>query len=176
MKMTRSDESRPGRSALRQALQPLQAQWQVMGARERRLVLLAGAALALLLLWSLALQPALRTLRQAPAQLAQLDAQLQQMQRLAAEARELRAQPVVPAGQALQALQAASERLGAAGRLSITGERAVLTLNGLEAAALQAWLDEVRGAARARVVEASLQRGPRGYGGSITLSLAGAAP
>lgn len=181
MNMNRFDDARAmgeegEGNALQQALRPLQVHWQGLGARERGLLQLAGAALALLALWSLAVQPALRTLSQAPAQLAQLDTQLQRMQHLAAEARELREQPVVPAGQALQALQAASERLGAAGRLSITGERAVLSLNGIDSATLQGWLDEVRGAARARVVEANLQRGPRGYGGSITLALAGAAP
>jgi general secretion pathway protein M len=36
---------------------------------------------------------------------------------------------------------------------------------------LQAWLTEVRSAARARPVEAQLQRGPTGFSGSIVLSL-----
>jgi len=151
--------------------QALAARWQALGARERTLLQLAGAALALLLLWSAAIQPALRTLRQAPEQLAQVDAQLQQMQRLAQEVRELREQPPVPAAQALQALRAASERLGSAARLSITGERAVLSLSGIDGEALQAWLGEVRSAARARPIEANLQRGPQGYSGSIVLVL-----
>jgi general secretion pathway protein M len=154
--------------------QALGARWQALGGRERAALKLAGAALALLLLWSLALQPALRVLRQAPAQLAEVDAQLQEMRRLAQEARELRALPAVPAAQALQALRASTDRLGAAARLSISGERAVVSLNGIDGEALQAWLGEVRGAARARPVEATLQRGPQGYSGSIVLALGGA--
>ena len=38
--------------------------------------------------------------------------------------------------------------------------------------ALAAWLDEVRSAARARVVEAQLGRSGKGYSGSIVLTLA----
>lgn len=42
----------------------------------------------------------------------------------------------------------------------------------IEPAALAAWLDEVRSAARARVVEAQLGRSGNGYSGSIVLTLA----
>lgn len=148
--------------------------WQSLGERERLAVLIGGSALALLLLWMLAVQPALRTLQRAPQQLAQADAQLQQMQALAREAAELRALPVVPAAQAQQALQAASTQLGSSARLVVTGDRAVLTLTGVSPEALQAWLLEVRGAARARPVEAKLQRGPNGFTGSIVLAVGAA--
>ena len=47
-------------------------------------------------------------------------------------------------------------------------------LSGIAGAALQAWLIEVRSAARARPIQAQVQRGPKGYDGSITLDLAGA--
>ena len=40
---------------------------------------------------------------------------------------------------------------------------------------LAAWLAEVRSAARARVVEATLTRGPQGYSGSVVVALGGAA-
>ena len=97
------------------------------------------------------------------------------MQSLAAEARELRALPAVPAAEAAQALQAASDHLGPAARLSLSGDRAVLTVTGIGSESLQAWLGEVRSAARARPVEAQLQRGPKGYTGTIVLALSGAA-
>ncbi|HEX2012265.1 MAG TPA: type II secretion system protein GspM [Roseateles sp.] len=158
-----------------QRWQVLQQHWLALGARERGLLQLAGTALLLLLVWSLAVGPALRTLRQAPTQLAELDLQLQAMQAMALEARELRQLPAVPAAQAQQALRAASEHLGAAARLSITGERAVLSLNGVDSEDLQTWLGEVRSAARARPIEASLQRGANGFTGSIVLAL-GATP
>ena len=52
-----------------------------LAARERRLVALAAAVLGAFLLWTVAVQPAWRTLRDAPAQREALDAQLQTMQR-----------------------------------------------------------------------------------------------
>lgn len=155
---------------------PLRQHWQTLGERERAALRLAGLALGLLLLWLIAVQPAWRVLRQTPAQLEAVELQLQEMQALAQEAGELRAAPTVPAAQAVQALQAASAHLGPAARLNVSGDRAVLSLNGVAAEPLQAWLGEVRNAARARPVEAQLQRGPNGYSGSITLALGGAAP
>jgi general secretion pathway protein M len=38
---------------------------------------------------------------------------------------------------------------------------------------LQGWLGEVRSAARARPVEAQLTRGPKGYAGTLVLTLGG---
>jgi general secretion pathway protein M len=55
------------------------------------------------------------------------------------------------------------------------GEHAVLMLSGVPSEALQAWLGEVRAAARARPVEAQLTRSPQGFTGSIVLSLGGGA-
>ena len=69
--------------------------WRALAPRERQ-----GATLALLLVavaagWFIAVQPALRTLRSAPAAIDKLDAELQQMQLLATESRALRAAPPV---------------------------------------------------------------------------------
>ncbi|MCV2365435.1 type II secretion system protein M [Paucibacter sp. DJ1R-11] len=150
-----------------------QAQWQQMGERERKAAQLIALLLGLALLWFVAIQPAWRTLSQAPAQAESLERQLQDMQALAQEAQTLRAAPAVPAAQAAQALQAASEHLGPAARLQLSGDRAVLTLNGVSSEALQAWLGEARSAARARPLEAKLQRGPQGFSGSIVLGLQG---
>lgn len=162
--------------AQQEQLAQLTARWKALGARERQALQLVAGLLGLLLLWAVAVQPALRTLTQVPQQLTQMEGQLQEMQRLALEVRELREQPPVPAAQALEALKAASARLGAAGRLAVTGERAVLTLTGVDQEALQSWLSEVRSAARARPIEANLQRGAQGYAGTIVLVLSAAAP
>ena len=122
-------------------------------------------------MWVVALQPALKTLREAPAKIDRLDAQLQQMQALASEVRELRAAPSLGIEQSSQALQAASERLGNKARLSLQGDRAVLTLNGLSSSQLREWLAEARAGARARPTEAQLSRNAQGFSGSIVLSL-----
>lgn len=156
---------------LRLATARLRAQWAGMAVRERRLIALALGLVGLALVWMIAVQPAWRTLRELPAQIDTLDLQLQQMQRLAAESRELRQLPPVPAAQAEAALRGATARLGANASLNLQGDRAILTLNGVEGSALAAWLGEVRSAARARPDEAKLSRGPNGYSGSVTLTL-----
>ena len=94
---------------------PWRARWQALGTRERRAMAIAAWVVGLFLLWALALAPAWRTTRTAPAQLDLLDAQLQQMQRLAGETRELRATPSLNTSQSAAALHAASDALGAAG-------------------------------------------------------------
>lgn len=151
----------------------LTARWATLAPRERRLVLLAAAVIGLGLVWAIAIQPALRTLRTAPAEMARLDAQWQAMQRQAAEAGTLRAAPPLPPGLAAQALQGATDRLGGSGRLQLQGERAVLTLNGVHGEALSQWLAEARRGARARPVEAKLQFADTGYRGTLVVAIGG---
>jgi general secretion pathway protein M len=161
-------------SPLKARLDGVRARWAALPQRERRLVGVATTVVGVALLWALALQPAWRTVREAPARLDALDAQLQAMQRLAAESTELRAAPAVSATQSGDALKAASERLGEQGRLVLQGERAVLTLNGASTEQLRGWLAEARSGARARPVEANLTRGPKGYSGTIVVAIGGA--
>jgi general secretion pathway protein M len=146
------------------------AAWVRRQPREKRLLLAAALVIAAALAWA-AVAPALRTLKTTPAQLAALETQLQAMQRLAAEAQALRTTPPVPMEQGRVALQASAARLGDKARVSLQGERAVLTLTGLPADQLTAWLAEVRINARARVVESQLQRTPEGgYAGTVVLA------
>ena len=147
------------------------AAWRGLAPRERRGMSIAGVAVALFVVWSLLIAPAWRTLSSAPAQLDQLEAELQRMQRLAAQAQELRgAAPVLP-DQATAALQAATARLGTTAKISMLGDRATLTLNGTPPDQLRSWLGEARSAARARPVEAQLSQSNGGYSGSLTVAL-----
>ncbi|MFT3819468.1 MAG: type II secretion system protein GspM [Rubrivivax sp.] len=155
------------------ARQTLQAAWTARDARERRLLLLAAWVVGLFLLWTLALRPALRTLREAPARLDGLEAQLQAMQAQAADVRSLRATPPLPRAQAVAALKAASDRLGERARLQEQGDRAVLTISGATGQQLQAWLAEVRSTARARAVDINLTRGEQGLSGAVIVTLPG---
>jgi general secretion pathway protein M len=148
--------------------------WDAASKRERIGLILAVLSLSGYLLWSVGLQPALKTLKSAPVQLQELDDQVQQMQRLAAEAHDLRALPAVSASEAETALMAASARLGPATRVTPSGDRATVTFSEVSPAAFQAWLGEIRGAARARVLEAQLQRNASGnpsYSGTVTLGV-----
>lgn len=163
-------------ASLRQRLAPaqsaLQGWWASLAPRERRLLQAAGWLLALAALWWGALGPALRTVREAPAERAALDQQLQTMQGLAAEAKTLRAVAPADPAQAQAALQAAVARLGPRAKLSLQGTRAVLTLQGVHSGELSALVNEARTGARARVTEAQLsQAGPGTYQGSLTLAL-----
>lgn len=155
------------------ALATLRERWQALGARDRRLLGLAAAVLGAFLLWSVAVQPAWRTLREAPAQREALESQWQKMQLLAAEARQLRDAPKLSAEQAAAALRSASDQLGTRAKLSLQGDRAVLTLNGVSTTQLREWLAEARAGARARPVEAQLSRGPQGFTGSLVLQFGG---
>jgi general secretion pathway protein M len=159
---------------LMRARRAVQAAWTERSGRERQALALAGTVLGAYLLWAVALAPALGTLRQAPARIAALERQLQQMQALAAEAQALRATPPLATAQAQALLSTAAARLGDKARLMLQGDRAVLTLNGLDGAQLAIWLAEVRAAARVRVIEAQLSRTPQGgYTGSVVLAFSG---
>lgn len=152
-----------------QALQ----RWQRFAPRERLFIGLGAGALGLLVLWMIAIQPALRTAREAPIQIDRLDAQLQQMQRLATESKGLRAAPPVSPTQAQASLKASTERLGDKARLSVAGDRATLTVSSVSGDALRAWLAEVRSAARARAVDVQLNRGPQGLTGVVIVTIGG---
>jgi general secretion pathway protein M len=157
--------------ALLKLRQPLLTWWRALAPRERRAASIALWVLVLFALFSLFVQPAWRTLRAAPLQLDQLEAELQRMQGLAAEAQTLRGAAPVSAAQAAAALQSATARLGSSAKLSLQGERATLTLTSAPPEALRAWLTEARSAARARPIEVQLAQAPTGYSGSLIVSL-----
>lgn len=148
--------------------------WRSRTPRERQAVSAIGLVLGSFAIWSVLVQPALRSVREAPAQLDRLEAQYQQMQRVATQSGTLRGATRVSPVQAGQALRAATERLGSGGRLTLQGDRATLTLTEVSPEALRAWLNEARNGARARPTEAQLQRSASGYSGTLALTLGGA--
>ncbi|MFO1339701.1 MAG: type II secretion system protein GspM [Burkholderiaceae bacterium] len=154
--------------------QQLSRRWAALAPRERQLVGLAGTAVAVLLLWYVAVRPAWQTWQQVPAQARALEIDWLQMQRLASEARDLKAQPPVNAAQAAEALKSATERLGAHGKLSQLGDRATLSVTGASPEQLRTWLAEVRSGARARPIDMQVNRADGGLSGQVVVSLAGA--
>jgi general secretion pathway protein M len=154
--------------------QALQPHWQGLAARERQMVLAGAAALAILLLWWLAIQPVWRTWHEVPAQARALELQWLQMQQLASDARSLKGQPPVDAAQAATAMKAATDSLGGKARLSLLGDRATVTLTGISPEQLRSWLQEVRSAARGRAIQLSLRRADGGLSGTVVIALPGA--
>ena len=153
-------------------LQPLRERWQALARRERVGVALAAVAVALLLVWSLAIRPAWQVVRDAPPSLQALDTQLQQMRQLAAEAAQLRDLAPLTREQSLQALHAATAAaLGERARLNVQAERVVVQFSGVAPQALQTWLHDVRSQARARPVEATLTRSGAEFQGNVVLAL-----
>jgi general secretion pathway protein M len=137
--------------------QALQARWATLGAREQRGLTLAAAALLALLVWSVALAPALRTLKSAQAQSAQLAQAAERMQTLQARARLLQAKPVAAPQEALKPLQTAVAALGKSASLQVSGEQATLTLKSVSAQSLGALLAPAPGSGSSPS-EAHLQR------------------
>lgn len=166
--MTPINPSAPGPASakatgLAAAIHSLQAwarpRWQQLAPRERRAVTAAAWVCAAGLLWWLALAPALTTLRQAPAQHAQLDAQLSHMRQLSALATHLQAQPVRSSEERLAALQADTRRLlGDTARVRVSGEQVTVSVGATHPDTLAQWLADVRANARLTPAEARLSR------------------
>lgn len=153
---------------------PWRQRWQALALRERGIALALAWVVGLVLLWFVAVAPALRSVGSATARLDELEVQLQQMQRLAGEAATLRALPVVSGLQSQSALKAATDALGPAARLQLGGDRATITFTNATGTQVRDWLAEARSAARVRPVEANLTRGPQGYSGSVIVQMPGA--
>jgi len=142
------------------AWQPLlKARWATLAPRERRALALAAVVVCMALAWTVLIAPALRTLKNAPAQSAALGAAMERMQTLQARALALRAQPVAAPQDALQSLQSAAAALGKSANLSVEGEQATLALRQISAPDLATWL-AAQSAAGVSPAEAHLQRDP----------------
>ena len=135
--------------------------WRALAPREQTMVAAATTVVSLALLWWVGVAPALKVLGQAEARQRNLDAQWQQMQALEAQARALKTQPKARHDEAVRALEASvKQSLGTGAQLTVSGERATVTLKGVPAQALGAWLAQVRTNARALPAEARLVRSP----------------
>ena len=140
-------------------LGPLHARWSQLAPRERYMLIAAVLVVLFATLWQTLLAPSLRTLRSASAQAQTLDTQLQHMQSLQAQANALQQQAPMGYDDAVRALSLATKQtLGTSAQISVSGERASVTLQATSADALAQWLTQVRLNARSTPVEARLTR------------------
>ena len=158
-------------SAITDTRDQMRARYAKLDARERQMVIVIGGALAFLIVWLLLVRPAWTTLDDAPMLRAQADAQLLQMQAISNEVRQLRALPPVPQSVAEQVLKSATDDLGGKAKFSLQGDRGTLNVTGINGEDLRTWLLKARGGARARPVEASLQRAGEGYNGTLVVAV-----
>lgn len=156
----------------------LSAAWQALPLRTRRTTALILLSAALAALWML-MQPAWKTIQEAPARHRQMETQAARMRLLAAQAQRLRAAPRSTPDEARTALEAATrEQFGAAARVSLPspgtgqgqGEPAAVTLTQVPAQALGLWLSQVRTQAGLLPVAARLERDAQGrWSGTVEL-------
>jgi general secretion pathway protein M len=151
----------------------LRARWNAFAPREKWMIAAAAAVVAFAIVWMVAIGPALSTLRTAQDQRRALDMQVQRMLNLQAQAQSLQSQPKIGRDEAVRQLELASrQRLGATGRLVISGDRATMTLAGTQADALAQWLAQARATARTLPAEAHLTRNAGGtWEGTLVLNL-----
>jgi general secretion pathway protein M len=146
--------------------------WRQLKMSERRLILTAFWLILAALVWWLAIAPALKTIKEAPAQDRGLDAQLQSMRILSTEAKSLQSQPKLGLDEAQKALQSTvSQRFGSTAQLNLAGEHATLTLKNANPQELAQWLTQARVNARALPAEAKLNRNGEGWDGTLVLNL-----
>ena len=142
--------------------------------RQRLKYVSLGLFLSLLWFWNMA--PALKTYREAPLQLAQLELQSQHLKSLQTQALALQKAPRMNAQNASAVLQqAATEILGSGAKLNLEAGRATLNLTQTSADALAQFLATARIKAHALPVEAKLQKTKAAdqelWRGSLILSL-----
>jgi general secretion pathway protein M len=127
--------------------------------REQRLVLVAAWLVGLALVWWVLIAPALAVLKAAPARHAKLDADLLQMQRMRTQAQGIQAQAPLLADEVRRQLEASvKQSLGTTASVVFAGDRATVSLRGVSAEALPAWLAQARANARCLPLEMRLTR------------------
>ena len=157
------------------ALTSLRAQatsrWQALSPREQRGISVLGALLAVLLFWSIAIAPALNTLRDSDNHRAQIGQQQAHMLALQAQAQALQTRTTLARDEALRNLQGLTP--SAQMQLNVQGDRVTVQLKAVPAATLANWLAQARNQAQALPVEAHLTRSNTAmtWDGSLVLSL-----
>ena len=137
-----------------------QARWQALSPREQRGVSVLGALLGVLLFWSIAIAPALNTLRDSNNRRAQIGQQQAHMLALQAQAQALKARTPLSRDEALRSLQSLTP--GAQMQLNVQGDRVTVQLKAVPATTLASWLTQARSQAQALPVEAHLTRNTTG--------------
>ncbi len=134
-----------------------QQAWAQRKPREQKLLAWGAVVLLLAAVWHLALAPARRTLQEAPAQQARLDAQTQTMRQLQAQAKNLQQTQPITRSESARWLESSLTELGPNAKLSLQGERATLSVDAAPAQALARWISLARERATALPVQGQLQ-------------------
>lgn len=134
----------------------LRARWQALSPREQRGVSVLGVLFGVLLFWSIAIAPALNTLRDSDNRRMQIGQQQAHMLALQAQAKALQTRTPLSRDEALRTLQSLTPN--AQIQLNVQGDRVAVQLKAVPAPTLANWLAQVRSQAQALPVEAHLTR------------------
>ncbi|WP_310614774.1 type II secretion system protein GspM [Limnohabitans sp.] len=150
------------------------SRWQALSPREQRGVSVLGALLGVWLFWSIAIAPALNTLRDSDNRRAQIGQQQAHMLALQHQAQALQTRTPLSRDEALRSLQSLTP--GALMQLNVQGDRVSVQLKSVPAPTLANWLTQARSQAQALPVEAHLTRSNAAnsavvWDGSLVLSL-----
>jgi general secretion pathway protein M len=132
------------------------ARWQALSPREQRGLSVLAALLAVWVFWSVAIAPALHTLRDTDHRRMQLAQQQARMLALEAQAQALQTRTPMSRDEALRSLQSLSA--GTALQLQVQGDRVSVQLKAVPATTLVNWLAQARSQAQALPIEAHLTR------------------
>jgi general secretion pathway protein M len=132
------------------------ARWQALSPREQRGLSVLAALLAVWVFWSVAIAPALHTLRDTDHRRMQLAQQQARMLALQAQAQALQTRTPMSRDEALRSLQSLSA--GTALQLQVQGDRVSVQLKAVPATTLVNWLAQARSQAQALPIEAHLTR------------------
>lgn len=146
--------------------------WAKLPSEVRTLVLagLGVVLLACVLLFMLI--PSLKVLRYATADHQALDVKLDTVRALAAQAQAIQNEPKPSHDEAIRFVEnSAKQRLLGTAQVTVSGDRATLTLNNTKPEALSAWLTDARTNGRLLPIEAKLTRSDAGWSGQLVLNL-----
>lgn len=134
----------------------LQSRWQALSVREQRGLRLLGGVVLFALAWQMLVAPAQHKLREADAQRQRIAQQHAHMLALQAQAQALQQRTAMSREAALKTLQGLSAVAGL--QLNPQGERVVVSVKAVSAAALSDWLAQARTQAQSLPGEVHLTR------------------
>ena len=153
-------------SALTQLCTQALLRRHALNAREQRAIAILGALLGVLLFWSIAIAPALHTLRDSDHRRAQIAQQQAHMQALQNQAQALQTRTPLSRDEALRSLQSLS--VGTSMPLSVQGDRVSVELKAVPAHTLAHWLAQAHRQAQTLPIEAHLTRSTSGTTSATT--------
>ncbi|WP_353140961.1 type II secretion system protein GspM [Limnohabitans sp.] len=142
--------------------------WQALSPREQRGVSVLGALIGVVLFWSIAIAPALNTLRDSDNRRAHIGQQQAHMLSLQNQAQALQTRTPLSRDEALRNLQSLSA--GIPIQLNVQGDRVSVQLKAVPAPILANWLSQARSQAQALPVEVQLTRSNAAAASNVSAS------